>query len=73
MYAEGTLKAHRAIRAGLWMMWGSTDTDPFAAFLVECGIYSISVSPDSFIAAKRHVAEAEAKFRKILMASEKAA
>ena len=31
----------------------------FAAFLVECGIDSISVSPDSFIAVKRHVAEAE--------------
>jgi pyruvate,water dikinase len=33
----------------------------FAAFLVECGIDSISVSPDSFIAVKRHVAEAEAR------------
>ncbi|MGB3387388.1 MAG: phosphoenolpyruvate synthase [Pseudaminobacter sp.] len=31
----------------------------FAAFLVECGIDSISVSPDSFVAVKRHVAEAE--------------
>ena len=32
----------------------------FAAFLVECGIDSISVSPDSFIAVKRQVAAAEA-------------
>jgi pyruvate,water dikinase len=32
----------------------------FAAFLVECGTDSISVTPDSFIAVKRHVASAEA-------------
>ena len=31
----------------------------FAEFLVECGIDSISVTPDSFIAVKRHVAAAE--------------
>ena len=31
----------------------------FAAFLVECGIDSISVTPDSFVAVKRHVAAAE--------------
>ena len=30
-------------------------------FLVECGIDSISVSPDSFVAVKRHVAEMEAE------------
>jgi len=28
---------------------------------VRCGIDSISVSPDSFIAVKQHVAAAEAK------------
>jgi pyruvate,water dikinase len=33
----------------------------FAAFLVECGIDSISVSPDSFIAVKHSVAAAEKK------------
>lgn len=33
----------------------------FAAFLVECGIDSMSVSPDSFIAVKRAVALAEAR------------
>jgi hypothetical protein len=32
----------------------------FAAFLVECGI-DFSVSPDSFVAVKRHVARAEAQ------------
>ncbi|SDC87843.1 phosphoenolpyruvate synthase [Paraburkholderia lycopersici] len=31
----------------------------FAAFLVECGIDSISVSPDSFVAVKRCVAASE--------------
>jgi pyruvate,water dikinase len=37
-----------------------SDHPEFAAFLVECGIDSISVSPDSFIAVKRQVAAAEA-------------
>ena len=32
----------------------------FAAFLVDCGIDSISVSPDSFLAVKQKVAKAEA-------------
>lgn len=36
-----------------------SDHPEFAAFLVECGIDSISVSPDSFIAVKRQVAAAE--------------
>ncbi|CAN7637309.1 phosphoenolpyruvate synthase [Neorhizobium sp. LjRoot104] len=36
-----------------------SDHPDFAGFLVECGIDSISVSPDSFIAVKRKVAEAE--------------
>ncbi len=31
----------------------------FAEFLVECGIDSMSVSPDSFLAVKKHVARAE--------------
>ena len=37
-----------------------SDHPEFAAFLVECGINSISVSPDSFVAVKRIVAKAEA-------------
>jgi len=38
-----------------------SDHPEFAAFLVDCGIDSISVSPDSFLAVKRKVAEAEAR------------
>jgi pyruvate,water dikinase len=38
-----------------------SDHPEFAAFLVECGIDSISVTPDSFVAVKRIVAEAEAR------------
>ena len=37
-----------------------SDHPEFAEFLVRCGIDSISVTPDSFIAVKRHVADAEA-------------
>jgi pyruvate,water dikinase len=35
----------------------------FAEFLVDCGIDSISVTPDSFVTVKQHVAEAEARDR----------
>jgi pyruvate,water dikinase len=38
-----------------------SDHPEFAAFLVACGIDSISVTPDSFIAVKRIVARAEAE------------
>jgi len=41
-----------------------SDHPGFAAFLVECGIDSISVTPDSFVAVKRTVAAAEAKREK---------
>jgi pyruvate,water dikinase len=37
-----------------------SDHPEFARFLVECGIDSMSVSPDSFAAVKQHVAAAEA-------------
>jgi pyruvate, water dikinase len=37
-----------------------SDHPEFARFLVECGIDSISVSPDSFVAVTRHVIAAEA-------------
>jgi pyruvate,water dikinase len=40
-----------------------SDHPEFAEFLVHCSIDSMSVSPDSFIAVKRHVAEAEAAGR----------
>lgn len=36
-----------------------SDHPEFAGFLVECSIDSMSVSPDSFIAVKQHVAAAE--------------
>jgi pyruvate,water dikinase len=36
-----------------------SDHPEFARFLVECGISSMSVSPDSFAAVKGHVAAAE--------------
>jgi pyruvate,water dikinase len=38
-----------------------SDHPEFAEFLVACGIDSMSVSPDSFIAVKQHVAQAEAQ------------
>jgi len=37
-----------------------SDHPEFAQFLVDCGIDSISVTPDSFIAVKKRVARAEA-------------
>ncbi len=36
-----------------------SDHPEFAEFLVDCGIDSVSVSPDSFVAVKRHIAAAE--------------
>jgi pyruvate,water dikinase len=38
-----------------------SNSPEFAEFLVECGIDSISVVPDSFVAMKQHVAKAEAR------------
>ncbi|KAK6354495.1 hypothetical protein TWF696_003639 [Orbilia brochopaga] len=38
-----------------------SDHPEFAAFLVNAGINSISVSPDSFVAVKKHVVAAEKK------------
>jgi pyruvate,water dikinase len=52
-------EAHKAgAKVGLCGQAPSDHPD-FAEFLVECGIDSMSVSPDSFIAVKRHVAAAE--------------
>jgi pyruvate,water dikinase len=36
----------------------------FASFLVEAGIDSISLNPDSLVGVKRHVARVEKKARK---------
>jgi len=56
-------KAHKAgIKTGLCGQAPSDHPD-FAEFLVERGIDSISVSPDSFLAVKQHVAAAEARRR----------
>ncbi|HKK29703.1 MAG TPA: phosphoenolpyruvate synthase [Alphaproteobacteria bacterium] len=38
-----------------------SDHPNYAGFLVECGIDSISITPDSFLSVKRHVAAAEAE------------
>jgi pyruvate, water dikinase len=53
--------AHRAgAKVGLCGQ-APSDHPEFAEFLVECGIDSMSLSPDSFIAVKRRVAAAEAR------------
>jgi pyruvate,water dikinase len=53
--------AHRAgAKVGLCGQ-APSDHPEFAEFLVECGIDSISVSPDSFVAVKQRVAAAEAR------------
>ena len=53
-------KAHAA-GAKVGFCGQAPSNDPaFARLLVEMGIDSISVTPDSFLAVKRHVAEAEA-------------
>jgi pyruvate,water dikinase len=53
-------EAHRSgVKIGLCGQ-APSDHPEFAEFLVECGIDSISVSPDSFIEVKQRVAMAEA-------------
>jgi pyruvate, water dikinase len=53
--------AHQVgVKVGLCGQAPSNRPD-FAEFLVTCGIDSISVAPDSFIAVKQHVASAEAR------------
>jgi pyruvate,water dikinase len=52
-------QAHKAgVKVGLCGQAPSNHPE-FAGFLVRCGIDSISVTPDSFIAVKQHVAKAE--------------
>jgi pyruvate, water dikinase len=48
------------VKVGLCGQAPSTHPE-FARFLVECGIDSVSVTPDSFVAVKRQVALAEAR------------
>ncbi|MGE0426341.1 MAG: phosphoenolpyruvate synthase [Reyranellaceae bacterium] len=55
------VEAHKAgAKVGLCGQ-APSDHPEFAEFLVECGIDSLSVSPDSFVAVKRRVAAAEAR------------
>ena len=54
-------EAHKAgAKVGLCGQAPSDHPD-FAEFLVDCGIDSISVAPDSFFAVKQHVARAETR------------
>jgi pyruvate,water dikinase len=51
--------AHRAGRKVGLCGQAPSDRPAFARFLVEAGIDSISVTPDSFLQVKQHVAAAE--------------
>ena len=48
----------RGVKVGLCGQ-APSDHPEFARFLVACGITSVSVSPDSFLAVKEHIVEAE--------------
>ncbi|WP_116136568.1 phosphoenolpyruvate synthase [Trinickia diaoshuihuensis] len=61
MIARVIESAHRSgAKVGLCGQ-APSDRPRFARFLVECGIDSISVTPDSFVTVKRRVAQAEAE------------
>lgn len=61
MIADVIRRAHKAgVKVGLCGEAPSNHPD-FAAFLVDCGIDSISLNPDGFVAAAQAVAEAEAR------------
>ena len=58
---RSVIEAARAAGAKIGLCGQAPSDHPeFAGFLVDCGIHSMSVSPDSFAAVKRHVAAAEA-------------
>ena len=62
---EAISKAHQAgIKIGLCGQ-APSDHPEFAAFLVECGIDSISLNPDSFVSAIKVVANAEARAKEL--------
>jgi pyruvate,water dikinase len=68
--AEAIAKAHAAgIKIGICGQAPSNYPE-FAGFLVESGIDSISLNPDSFVAATRHVAQTE---KRLAAAAAKAA
>lgn len=59
MIREVIARAHK-VGAKVGLCGQAPSNDPaFARYLVEAGIDTISVTPDSFMAVKRHVAEAE--------------
>jgi len=63
MISNVIAEAHKAgAKVGLCGQ-APSDHPEFARFLVECCIDSISVSPDSFVAVKHQVAQAEAAQR----------
>jgi pyruvate,water dikinase len=62
---------HEAHRVGAKVgLCGQAPSDhpEFAEFLVQCGIDSMSVSPDSFVAVKSHVAVAEKHHKRVTVA-----
>lgn len=66
-------RAHKA-GAKVGLCGQAPSNDPaFARVLVNAGIDSISVTPDSFIAVKRHVSDAEASLMKATAAVQRAA
>lgn len=61
MIAHVIDRAHRCgVKVGLCGQ-APSDRPAFARFLVECGIDSVSVTPDSFVEVKRRIAQAEAE------------
>lgn len=59
---DRVIREAHAVGAKVGLCGQAPSDDPrFAAFLVDCGIDSVSVSADSFLEVKRHVAEAEAR------------
>jgi pyruvate,water dikinase len=71
--AEAIVKAHAAgIKIGICGQAPSNYPE-FAGFLVEQGIDSISLNPDSFVAVTRHVAQTEERLAAELAAAAKAA
>jgi pyruvate,water dikinase len=61
---EHVIAEAHAVGAKVGLCGQAPSNNPqFAAFLVECGIDSVSVSPDSFVAVKRAIAAAEGRLR----------
>ncbi len=59
LIADVISSAHEAHRKVGFCGQAPSDQPEYARFLVDAGIDSISVTPDSFLDVKRHVAEAE--------------